>query len=85
MELCVEECTFVQLHTTIPHPICSDVRFEWTTSKGSFLEANVADPIYYAPTTQFAGGEDVWVVVKITDSRGTQYTDQLKLHVINQR
>ena len=85
MELCVEECTFVQLHATIPHPICSDVRFEWTTSKGSFLEANVADPIYYVPTTQFADGEDVWVVVKITDSRGTQYTDQLKLHVINQR
>jgi len=85
MELCVEECTFVQLHATIPHPICSDVRFEWTTSKGSFLEANVADPIYYVPTTQFADGEDVWVVVKITDSRGTQYTDQLKLHVSNQR
>ena len=85
MDLCVEECTFVQLHTTIPHPICSDVRFEWTTSKGSFLEANVADPIYYVPTTQFADGEDVWVVVKITDSHGTQYTDQLKLHVINQR
>ena len=85
MDLCIEECTFVQLHTTIPHPICSDVRFEWTTSKGSFLEANVADPIYYVPTTQFADGEDVWVVVKITDGRGTQYTDQLKLHVVNQR
>ncbi len=85
MDLCVEECTFVQLHTTIPHPLCSDVRFEWTTSKGSFLEANVADPIYYVPTTQFADGEDVWVVVKITDSSGAQYTDQLKLHVSNQR
>jgi len=85
MDLCVEECTFVQLHATIPHPICSDVRFEWTTSKGSFLEANVSDPIYYVPTTQFADGEDVWVVVKITDSSGVQYTDQLKLHVINQR
>mgnify|MGYP005841426679 CR=1 FL=1 len=85
MPLCVEECTFVQLHTTIPHPICSDVRFEWTTSKGSFLEANVSDPIYYVPTTQFPDGEDVWVVVKITDSSGAQYTDQLKLHVTNQR
>ncbi len=84
MNLCVEECTFVQLHTTIPHPICSDVRFEWTTSKGSFLQANVSDPIYYVPTTQFANGEDVWVVVKITDSSGAQYTDQLKLHVVNQ-
>jgi hypothetical protein len=85
MDLCVEECTFVQLHTTMPHPVCSDVRFEWTTSKGSFLETNVADPIYYVPTTQFADGEDVWVVVKITDSSGATYTDQLKLHVINQR
>jgi hypothetical protein len=85
MDLCVEECTFVQLHTTIPHPICSDVRFEWNTSKGSFLEANVANPIYYVPTTQFADGEDVWVVLTITDSRGAKYTDQLKLHVINQR
>jgi len=85
MDLCVEECTFVQLHSTIPHPTCSDVRFEWTTSKGSFLEANVANPIYYVPTTQFADGEDVWVVLTITDSRGAKYTDQLKLHVINQR
>jgi hypothetical protein len=85
MELCVEECTFVQLHTTMSHPVCSDVRFEWTTSKGSFLEVNVPDPIYYVPTTHFADGEDVWVVVKITDSSGAQYTDQLKLHVTNQR
>jgi len=85
MELCVEECTFVQLHTTMPHPVCSDVRFEWTTSKGSFLQPNVSDPIYYVPTTQFADGEDVWVVVKITDGRGATYTDQLKLHVNNQR
>lgn len=85
MALCLEECTFVQLHTTLPHPICSDVRFEWTTSKGSFLEADVPDPIYYVPSTHFDTGEDVWVVVKITDSSGAQYTDQLKLHVINQR
>lgn len=75
----------MQLHTTLPHPICSDVRFEWTTNKGSFLESNVPDPIYYVPTTHFADGEDVWVVLKITDSSGVSYTDQLKLHVVNQR
>ncbi|MCK5246252.1 hypothetical protein KAR02_05100 [Candidatus Bipolaricaulota bacterium] len=85
MELCLDECTFVQLHTTIPHPICADVRFEWTTSKGSFLDPTASNPVYYVPTTQFPGGEDVWIVVTITDGAGAKYTDQIKLHVVNIR
>lgn len=85
MDLCVDECTFVQLHTTIAHPICSDVQFEWSTSKGSFLDPTASDPLYYVPSTQFSDGEDVWVVVTITDGSGAKYTDQLKLHVVNLR
>jgi hypothetical protein len=85
MEQCVDECTFVQLHTTIPHPICSDVRFEWSASKGSFLDPTASDPLFYVPTTHFPDGEDVWVVVTITDGSGDRYTDQIKLHVVNIR
>jgi len=85
MELCVDECTFVQLHTTIPHPICWNVEFEWSASKGSFLDPTASDPVYYVPTTHFPDGEDVWVVVTITDGSGAKYTDQLKLHVVNIR
>ena len=85
MELCVDECTFVQLHTTVPHPICMNVGFEWSASKGSFLDPTASDPVYYVPTTHFPDGEDVWVVVTITDGSGAKYTDQLKLHVANIR
>ena len=85
MEQCVDECTFVQLHSTISYPICSDVRFEWSTSKGSFLDPTAPDPVFYVPTTHFPDGEDVWVVVTITDGTGAKYTDQLKLHVVNIR
>lgn len=85
LDQCVDECTFVQLHTTIPHPICWDVRFDWSASKGSFLDPTASDPVYYVPTTQFPDGEDVWIVVTITDGSGAKYTDQLKLHVVNIR
>ena len=85
MELCVDECTFVQLHTTVPHPICSDVRFEWSASKGSFLDQTAPDPMFYVPTTHFPGGEDVWIVLTITDGSGAEYADQLNLHVVNVR
>ena len=85
MELCLDECTFVQLHTTIPHPICSDVRIEWSASKGAFLDPTASNPMYYVPTTQFSDGEDVWIVVTITDAVGAKYTDQIKLHVVNTR
>jgi hypothetical protein len=85
MKPCVDECTFVQLHATIPHPICPNVKFEWSTSKGSFLDPTSSDPMYFVPTTHFPDGEDVWVVVTITDGSGAQYTDQLKLHVENLR
>jgi hypothetical protein len=85
MQLCVEECTFLQLHTTIPYPICPDVRFAWSASKGSFLDPTASDPVYYVPTTHFYEGEDVWVVVTITDNSGARYTDQLKLHIVNLR
>ncbi len=83
--LCVEECTFIQLHSTVSQPICSNVCFQWTASKGSFLDPTASDPVFYAPTTQFANGEDVWVVLKITDGTGAQFTDQVKVHVINRR
>ena len=85
MEQCVDECTFVQLHTTIPYPICPDIGFEWSTSKGSFLDPTAPDPVFYVPTTHFSDGEDVWIVVTITDGSGAKYTDQLKLHVVNVR
>lgn len=85
MELCLDECTFVQLHTTIPYPICSNVCFEWSASKGSFLDPRASDPIYYVPSTQFPNGEDVWIVVTMTDRTGAKYTDQLQLHVVNLR
>ncbi len=85
MELCVDECTFVQLHTTIPHPICLNVCFEWSASKGSFLDPTASDPLFYVPSTHFPNGEDVWVVVTITDGSGARYTDQIKLHVVNIR
>jgi hypothetical protein len=84
-DLCVNECSFIQLHTTIPQPICSNVCFEWSASKGSFLDPRASDPVFYAPTTQFPSGEDVWIVVKITDGTGAQYTDQVKVHVVDDK
>lgn len=85
MNLCVDECAFVQLHTTIPYPVCSDVRFEWAATKGSFLDPRASDPIYYAPPTRFPAGEDVWIVVTITDGTGAQYSDQIQLHIMDRR
>lgn len=73
----------MQLHSTLPHPICSDVCFEWVASKGSFLDARASDPVYFVPSTQFACGEDIWIVLTIRDSTGATYTDQLKLHVVD--
>ncbi len=85
LDPCVAECTFVQLHSTLAHPICGNVCFEWAASKGAFLDPNSPDPIYFVPSTQFASGEDVWIVLTIWDQTGTKYTDQLKLHVVNVR
>jgi len=83
LDPCVDECTFVQLHSTLPHPICGNVCFEWAASKGSFLDPRSPDPIYFAPSTQFANGEDVWIVLTLWDETGARYTDQLKLHIVN--
>jgi len=83
IELCVDECTYIQLHSTVPHPICSDIRFAWSASKGSFLDPTASDPMFYAPTTQFDEGEDVWIVLTITGPDGMRYTDQVQVHVVN--
>jgi len=85
LDPCVDECTFVQLHTTIPQPICTDVWFNWSASKGSFLDPTIPDPIFYVPSTQFTSGEDVWIVLTVTSGDGIQYTDQMKLHVVDSR
>ena len=54
---CIDECSFIQLHTTIPQPISGCLRFEWLATRGRFLDPTAADPIYYAPTTGLPGGE----------------------------
>jgi hypothetical protein len=83
--LCVDECTFLQLHASVPQPVCLGVRFEWSATKGHFLDSTAADPIYFAPTTYFPGGEDVWIALAVIDAQGIRYTDQVKLHVGNVR
>jgi len=81
MPLCVDECSFLQLHSTVSHPICGQVRFEWSASKGWFLDPTASDPLYFAPATQFCQGEDVWITLLVTDASGTQYSDVVGLHV----
>lgn len=85
MDLCVEECTFIQLHATVPQPICDRVSFYWEATKGEFLDPTVAAPVYYAPATQFPGGEEVWVILTVTDATGARYNDQVKIHITNEK
>lgn len=61
------------------------MRFEWSATKGYFLDPAVGDPMYFAPTTYFPSGEEVWVTLTLTDAQGVRYTDQVQLHVNNVR
>lgn len=61
------------------------MHFEWAATKGYFLDPTAGDPIYFAPTTYFPGGEEVWVTLTLTDAQGVRYTDQVELHVSNVR
>jgi len=81
MPLCVNECSFLQLHSTVAHPICTTVCFEWSASKGWFLDSTASDPLYFAPSTQFCQGEEVWITLLITDASGAQYSDVVSLIV----
>ena len=83
MPLCVDECSFVQLHASVPQPACRGTHFEWSATKGRFLDPTSGDPIYFAPTSYFPGGEDVWVTLTLVDAQGVRYTDQVALHVNN--
>ncbi len=85
MPLCVDECSFVQLHSTVAFPHCTGLRFEWAATKGRFLDPTASDPVYYAPTSYFPMGEDVWVTLTVTDSQGIRYSDQVQLHITNVR
>ncbi len=82
-EICVSACTMIQLYSTVPQPICPDVRFAWTASRGEFLDPRAPNPLYFTPATHQPEGEEVWIVLKITDGSGAQYVDQIKLHVSN--
>ena len=81
MPLCVDECSFIQLHSTVSHPTCGQVCFEWSASKGWFLDPTSSDPLYFAPTTQFCNGEDVWITLIVTDASGAQYSDVVSILV----
>ena len=82
---CIDECGFVQLHSTAHQPICSAVRFEWAASNGTFLNPYVSDPLYFAPSVCSPYGGEVWITLVITDETGVRYTDSISLHVRNTR
>jgi len=81
MPLCVDECSFIQLHSTVSHPICGQVSFEWSASKGWFLDPTASDPLFFAPPTQFCNGEDVWITLLVTDASGASYSDVVSVHI----
>ena len=85
MSLCVDECGFVQLHSTVPHPVCGRAAFRWGASRGSFLDPTASAPIYYAPSTYMLGGEDVWITLTVIGRDGTEYSDHVSLHINNVR
>ncbi len=78
---CVDECSFIQLYSTVPLPVCSSIRFAWAATRGEFLDPRSPTPVYFAPTTGFPSGEEVLVTLTVTDAQGNKYSDQIKLHV----
>ncbi len=78
---CVDECSFVQLYSTVPLPVCKSIRFAWAATRGQFLDSSSPTPIYFAPGTGFPGGEDVLITLTVTDAQGNEYSDQMKIHV----
>jgi len=84
-DFCVDECGFLQLHTTIPRPLCGNVSYRWSASRGSFLDPTSGAPIYYAPNTYLSNGEDVVITLTIHAPDGTQVSDHVRVHVSNVR
>lgn len=82
---CFDECSMVQLHSTVRQPLCSAYRFEWAASKGSFLNPDASDPLYFTPTVYMPGGEEVLITLTITDPAGIRYTDEIRVLVRNSR
>ncbi len=78
---CVDECTFIQLYSTVPLPVCKSVRFAWAATRGEFLDPCSPHPIYFAPSSGFPGGEEVLITLRVTDAEGNQYSDQMRLHI----
>jgi hypothetical protein len=83
LPVCIDECTFVQLHSTVHQPVCPSTRFRWAASRGHFHDPTASDPIYYAPTARLSRGEDVVITLVITDELGRQFTDHKVLHIRN--
>lgn len=82
---CVDECGFVQLHSTVRQPICSGICFDWAATRGRFLDPTSSDPMYFAPTVHQPAGEDVVITLTITDPLGARYSDHMRLRVRNVR
>jgi len=83
LPVCFDECSMVQLHATVPHPLCNDVRFEWSANGGNFLNPTSSDPLYFTPVVRLPGGQDVVITLTITDTMGRSVTDHIVLHVRN--
>ena len=59
----------------------ASVTFEWSASKGWFLDPTASDPLFFAPTTQFCDGEDVWITLLVIDASGASYSDVVSVHI----
>jgi hypothetical protein len=85
LDLCVDECALIQLHTTVPYPVSDCYSFYWTATKGTFLDPTATHPVYFSPGTRLPCGEDVWITLTVVDPQNARFTDEIRLHVGNTR
>jgi len=79
----VIECGSLCLDPKVSDPDGDPVRYNWTTTGGSFDDPTVARPVFFAPATDVCEGEDVCISLTVIDPCGLTGSDTLIVHVSN--
>jgi hypothetical protein len=79
----IDEGRVIRLTPVVADPDCDQLRYCWTSTKGSFDDPSSPTPMFSVPLTQSCDGETLSITLTVTDPCGLSATDSVVLSVGN--
>ncbi len=82
-DFALDEGMVIQLTPVVEDPDCDQLRYCWSSTKGSFDNPASPTPMFSVPLSEYCDGEELTITLTVTDPCGLTATDSVDVHINN--